>query len=158
PEQARGQDVDKRADIWAFGVVVYELLTGKMLFDAPTTSDILALVLTKDVDRNAAPAAVRPLLRRCLERDVRKRLRDIGDAPILLEETPVPQAVATPSRLPWAIVAEAAIAMVAAASLAWVHFSEQPPRPSPPLRFEIPAPANASLANVHSVSPDGRYL
>ena len=84
PEQARGHNVDKRADIWAFGVVVYELLTGKPLFDAPTVTDTLAAVLTKEPGLTPVPERLRPLLRRCLERDPRQRLRDIGDARALL--------------------------------------------------------------------------
>jgi serine/threonine-protein kinase len=69
PEQARGHKVDKRADIWAFGVVVYEILTGRRLFDADNVSDVLAQVLTKELPLDAAAPRFRPLLRRCLERD-----------------------------------------------------------------------------------------
>ena len=79
PEQARGQKVDKRADIWAFGVVLYEMLTGKRLFDGETVSDSLAAILTDEPDLTPAPARTRPLLARCLEKDPKKRLRDIGD-------------------------------------------------------------------------------
>ncbi len=90
PEQARGHEVDKRADIWAFGVLLYEMLTGRRLFEAPSISDTLAAVLRAELDWSALPADVptnvRILLRRCLERDVRKRLRDIGDAWIDLEQ------------------------------------------------------------------------
>ena len=80
PEQARGQSVDKRADIWAFGVVLYEMLSGKRLFDAGTLPDSLAAVLTRDPDLTPTPAKTRLLLARCLEKDPKKRLRDIGDA------------------------------------------------------------------------------
>ena len=84
PEQARGKAVDKRADIWAFGVVVFEMLTGRRLFEGETLSDTLAAVLTKEVDWSRLPAAtpssIRQLLRRCLERDPTRRLRDIGEA------------------------------------------------------------------------------
>ena len=84
PEQARGRAVDKRADIWAFGVVLFEMLTGKRLFGGETVSDVLAAVLTREVDWTAlppgTPAGVHRLLRRCLDRDPRTRLRDIGEA------------------------------------------------------------------------------
>jgi dipeptidyl aminopeptidase/acylaminoacyl peptidase len=87
PEQARGRAVDKRTDIWAFGVVLFEMLTGKRLFDAETVSDVLAAVLTRQVDWSAlpkgTPPGVRLLLRRCLDRDCKNRLRDIGEARVL---------------------------------------------------------------------------
>ena len=90
PEQARGRSVDKRADIWAFGCVLYEMLAGGRPFDGETVSDVLAAVLAKDADWSALPAAtpakVRELLQRCLEKDPKRRMRDIGDARIELEE------------------------------------------------------------------------
>ena len=91
PEQARGKRVDKRADIWAFGVVLFEMLTGKRLFAGETVSDTLAAVLTRDPDWNAlppaTPASLRRLLRRCLERDPKRRLHDIADARIEMDES-----------------------------------------------------------------------
>ncbi len=86
PEQARGLAVDKRADIWAFGVVLYEMLTGKRLFEGATITDSLAAVLKEEPDLTLVAAKTRRLLRRCLEKDPKKRLRDIGDAMALLEE------------------------------------------------------------------------
>jgi serine/threonine protein kinase len=88
PEQARGKAVDKRADIWAFGVVLYEMLTGQRLFEGETVSDTLIEVATKEPDWNRVPAKVQRLLRRCLEKDPKKRLRDIGEAWFALEDTP----------------------------------------------------------------------
>jgi len=89
PEQARGKRVDRRADIWAFGVVLFEMLTGRRLFQGETVTDTLAAVLKTDPDWSLLPAEtpgrVRELLRRCLERDPRQRLRDIGDARVELE-------------------------------------------------------------------------
>ncbi len=83
PEQARGLPLDKRADVWAFGCVLYELLTGRLAFAAATVTDTLAAVLHQEPDWAALPAGVPPaistLLRRCLEKDVRQRRRDIGD-------------------------------------------------------------------------------
>jgi len=88
PEQARGKNVDKRADIWAFGVVLYEMLTGRRAFDGDEISDILAAVLRQDIDWTAVPVDTPPrlrrLLERCLDRDPKTRLRDIGEARVLL--------------------------------------------------------------------------
>ena len=105
PEQARGQDVDKRADIWAFGVVLSEVLTGRGLFAGPTISDTLAAVLKTEPDVAAVPAAVRPIVERCLRKDPRRRWRDIGDVRVALEEgLPIVQ-VRDPhhSKLPWVV-------------------------------------------------------
>ena len=86
PEQAAGKSVDKRADIWAFGVVLYELLTGEPAFKGDAVSEILAAVLKDRPDLERVPAQTRRLLRRCLERDPKDRLRDIADAWALLDE------------------------------------------------------------------------
>jgi len=90
PEQARAKSVDKRADIWAFGVVLYEMLAGAPLFDGETVSDTLAAVLTREFDSTplppATPAAIRRLLRRCLERNPKNRLHDIADARIVIDD------------------------------------------------------------------------
>ena len=90
PEQARGLAVDKRTDIWAFGCVLYEMLTGRKAFASDTILDTLTAVVEKDPDWTASPrrrrAYLRRLLRRCLEKDPTRRLRDIGDARVELEE------------------------------------------------------------------------
>ncbi len=90
PEQARGKSVDRRADIWAFGCVLYECLTGRRPFAGDTVSDTIAKILERDPDFTALPAAtpprVRELIQRCLDKDAKHRLRDIGDARIVLEE------------------------------------------------------------------------
>ncbi len=135
PEQARGGSVDKRADIWAFGVVLWEMLTGARLFAADTVSDTLAGVLRQEVDLGALPSevpwAVRQLLRRCLERNPKDRLHDIADARIVLDEVIAGKSEAPPAAeasapaaaapawrraLPWAI---AALALAAALGV-WV--------------------------------------
>ena len=85
PEQARGEAVDARADIWAYGVVLYEMLTGKRLFGGKNTSDTLAAVLTEEPDWSRIPARVRRLLRSCLQKDPKQRLHHIADAKLLLE-------------------------------------------------------------------------
>ena len=86
PEQAAGQSVDKRADIWAFGVVLWEMVTGERLFEGDTVRQILAAVLTKEPEWERAPLKLRRLIRSCLQRDVNCRLRDMGDMSLLLEE------------------------------------------------------------------------
>ena len=97
PEQARGEPVDKRTDIWAFGCVLYELLTGRALFARNSVADTLAVVVAHEPDfaelPSAVPPGVRDLLRRCLEKDVRRRLRDIGDASICLDAPAAPAAI-----------------------------------------------------------------
>jgi serine/threonine-protein kinase len=124
PEQARGAAVDKRADIWAFGCVLYEMLTGRATFRGETTSDILASVLKEDPDWSALPAdtprPVHRLLRRCLLRDRRERLHDIADAHFDMDEgctdqePPVVPPAPRPSQLwPWAVAAALAIALAA---------------------------------------------
>jgi serine/threonine protein kinase len=94
PEQARGGAVDKRTDVWAFGCVLFELLAGTPTFDGRSTPDVLVQVLTRDPDWSrlpqAAPASVRRLLQRCLQKDKQRRLRDIGDALLELDEDPDP--------------------------------------------------------------------
>jgi hypothetical protein len=95
PEQARGQPVDRRTDIWAFACVLYEMLTGHQAFSGATVSDVIAGILERDVDWTRLPArtpqALMRLLRRCLEKDSKKRLRDIGDARIELDEASAPE-------------------------------------------------------------------
>ncbi len=135
PEQARGQRVDKRADVWAFGVVLYEMLTGERLFQGKTTSDVLASVLTKEPDLKNVPLRVRPLLKRCLEKDPQRRLRDIGDAMSIIENTPE-RTEARGSRPAWAVAAALALALIVLSIWApWrqtaveerpVQFSNQP--------------------------------
>jgi Tol biopolymer transport system component/predicted Ser/Thr protein kinase len=116
PEQVKGGPIDKRADIWAFGVILYEMLTGRSLFRRPTVADTLVAVSTQDPDWELVPLKARRLLRRCLERDPKRRLRDIGEFPFLIEETPAETARVSRRILPWAL---AAILALATALLAW---------------------------------------
>jgi Tol biopolymer transport system component len=100
PEQARGKKVDRRADIWAFGVILFEMLTGERLYSGETVTDIIAAVVTREPDWSKlpgdTPVALRRLLKRCLQKDPRKRLRDIGDAALELTEEPEVE-IAAPS-------------------------------------------------------------
>ena len=134
PEQVRGTHVDKRADIWAFGVVLYELLTGRKAFTGATATDLLAASLRADPDWTALPAGtpheIRRLLERCLERDRQKRLRDIGDAWLLPEETPIQERPA--SRPAWLWLALGFL--LAAGGAAVFSIGRQPADPSPALR------------------------
>jgi len=172
PEQARGKAVDKRADIWAFGVVFFEMLTGERLFTGETVSDILAAVLTRDLGLGALPAttptAIRQLLRRCLERSPRNRLHDIADARIVLDEAiqgrsaDEPAAVGSPTAvprsgfgatLPW--VAGLALGALIASLAGWGLGLRAVPASS--MRFR----AVTSFAGVQvqpALSPDGRSV
>ncbi len=174
PEQAKGRPVDQRADIWAFGVVFYEMLTGRKLFHAETISETLAAVLRDEVSMDALPgglpASVRTLLQRCLHREPHMRLRDIGEARITLaaeslaSEEPVvePTAVEVSSRrsrtLPWILVA--LLSVVAVLSL-WRVLTE-PVEESPLLTLTAPIPAGLQLPfdqmGAMALSPDGETL
>jgi serine/threonine-protein kinase len=134
PEQARGKPADKRADIWSFGVVLFEMLTGRATFEGETVSDTLAAVLRADLDWKRLPAdtpmRVRRLLNHCLQRDPKRRLRDIGDAWLEID-APAEAAPAAPAprgalhQLPWAVAALLAIA----AAWGWLHTPPAAPRP-----------------------------
>src|ERR1035437_7548965 len=168
PEQARGQPVDRRADIWAFGVVFYELLTGAMLFgDGKNVSDSLAAVLTREPDFNAlpkdTPPRVRRILEHCLRKDPKQRLRDIGDARILLDE-PEPEApVAAPARrwIPWSVAGVLGIALLSAGAT-WLRPKTAGPSLAA-MRFLLPLPPGTSASIRYAApqavpSPDGRHL
>jgi Tol biopolymer transport system component len=167
PEQARGQAVDKRTDIWAFGCVLLEMLTGRAAFARDTLSDTIAAILEREPDwQLPAPAAsVRPLLQRCLEKDARNRLRDIGDAMALVDAATraVDAAPASRARERW-LGGIAAAAVISATALgAWI-FSRPAAAPSELMRFAVPPPDGQRIApgdaasGAIALSPDGRQI
>jgi eukaryotic-like serine/threonine-protein kinase len=158
PEQARGKVVDKRADIWSWGVMLYELLTGERLFQGEDTTETLAAVIHKQPDLEKAPPQVRNLLSRCLEKDRKNRLRDIGDARYLSQATAVP-APALPSRAPVAWIAAALFAVIAALTgfIAWQRLHEEPPALTT-LSFPAPERGFEPVFPTEAVSPDGRCV
>jgi predicted Ser/Thr protein kinase len=160
PEQARGQDVDKRADIWAFGVVVYEMLTGRKLFEGPTMSDTLAAVLTKQPDLASAPPKVRRLLELCLTHDVRQRLRDISGARVALDQ-PVVEAPRVSSNIyRWTSIALALTVIAASAGL-WraLHGKAgDAPRPLMRLSVDLGPDATTGPGITAAISPDGSRI
>jgi len=174
PEQARGKTVDKRADIWAFGAVLFEMMTGNKPFPGEDVSHVLARVIERDPEWSALPPALPPALgaylRRCLVKDPRQRVRDIGDVRLALEgvfETVAPHPTAFGPRptsaaaraLPWAVAAAFAVV----AMLLWAPWRTQTPVDRPLVRLDVdlgsevslPAPGRASSV---SISPDGTRL
>jgi serine/threonine-protein kinase len=179
PEQARGRPVDRRADIWAFGVILYEMLAGRRAFEGDDISITLAAVLKDDVDWHALPADTPPhlrtLLRRCLQKDPQRRLPHIGVARIDIEEnqsgmlttavvsTAADAAAAKRSTSLWRRLMPAAVAAVIAAGLtATVATVLRPTSRAPIVRFRIPLPQGmnyvAPARQVLAVSPDGSAL
>jgi eukaryotic-like serine/threonine-protein kinase len=176
PEQARGKSVDKRTDIWAFGCVLYDMLTGKQAFDGEDITEILAAVVKTEPDWQALPAAtpvkVRDLLRRCLQKDKTLRLRDAGDACIEIQEAlsaPVPanpmNAVA--SKLGgWRLPALVSLAVLVVAGLVGSVAWTLKPAPAPPAvpvvaRFTVALRPNEQIAlgsGGLAISPDGTYI
>jgi serine/threonine protein kinase len=177
PEQASGKPVDKRSDLWSFGVVLFEMLTGRRLYDGETMSHVIAAVLTKEPDWSAlspaTPAAIRRLLRRCLEKDRRKRIADAGDARLDIEEALNPQVttgVGTTTTLaarPVVWMCVSAVLALALVALAWVQLRE--PRTTtrtvasrfhftlaPPAGQPFPDVTGASMAPL--ISPDGQWV
>jgi Tol biopolymer transport system component len=164
PEQARGRDADKRADIWAFGCVLYEMLTGKQAFAGETVTDVIAAVVTREPDLAHlppdTPAGIRWLLARCLQKDPRLRFRDAADAALLLDPTATPGApvVASSQRrqLPWILGGGAAAIALIALGVAAAGYWRAPTASSPPLIFDIAV--NAPLNQRIVISPDGRQI
>jgi Tol biopolymer transport system component len=173
PEQAKGKPVDRRADIWAFGCVLYEMLTGKQAFGGDAVTETLAAVLKNEPDWSLLPTStpmrVRVLLQRCLQKDPKQRLRDIGDARISLDEvlSGAPEgtaalAAAVPvwrRAFPWAA---GILAVIITAVAVWNLKPFRAPPPKPVTRFTITLPPGQHLAGLPrlalALSPDGNLL
>jgi eukaryotic-like serine/threonine-protein kinase len=169
PEQLRGQTVDKRTDIWAFGCVLYEMITGRPAFARQTVSDTAAAILERDVDwepmRSTAPAAVCQLIRHCLAKDPRHRLRDIGDARLRIDE--ILSAASGPVEAPalgrthvWRWASAVLALALLAAGLAW-YLAARQPAAAPPAQFTLSFAGqdpDVAVRTVPSPSPDGRYF
>jgi eukaryotic-like serine/threonine-protein kinase len=163
PEQARGLKVDKRTDIWAYGVILFEMLTGKPLFAGETITDIIAAVVKNEPDFTALPLRFRELVRACLEKDPKQRLRDAGDAKRFLSRdregtggANITASAPSQSRLGFAAWGVAALFLITSAALAFVHFREARPEQHS-VRFQIAPPEKTSIP-FFRLSPDGRTL
>ena len=174
PEQAKGRPADKRSDVWAFGCVLYEMLTGTRAFGGEDVADTLANVLKSDPDWTAlpsdVPAHIRTLLARCLEKDRRQRIADIAVAQFLLNDpsafatTGTTLAAQTSQRRPVALVVMSSVAAAAVAAAAWLAVRPAPTQlPHPVTRFTIAVPPNTNVGggatqpNI-ALSPDGLRL
>ena len=161
PEQAKGKAADRRSDIWSFGVIVFEMLTGKRLFQGESAVEILGGVLNQEPEISAAPVRVHRLLRWCLEKDRKQRLASISDARrLLVENEAATSAAAAPSRsrFGWVAWGLAVIGCTAAVSLAAWMFLRPVPLPEV-TRFEIHAPEGSTLPlSPPAPSPDGRTI
>jgi len=170
PEQARGKTVDKRTDIWAFGCVLYEMLTGKQAFCGETLSDTIAAVLAKDPTWEALPPAppakVRDLPRRCLQKDAQRRLRDIGDARIDIEEAlaaPAMAATTSAAAIPlsagWrrALILGLGVLPLVAVVTGLAVWNLKPTPQRPVIRFTMSLPPGQHLRSI-AISPDGTRL
>ncbi len=163
PEQARGKKVDRRADIWSFGVVLWEMLTGHKLFEGDTVTDVLAAVLTREVDLDVLPPAASPSLRRllarCLERQPRDRLQWIGDARLELQDVndpPPHERDAPPSRswIGWAVAVVAIV--IGCSAIAWSVLQPKG-RSSEPIHLEL-ADAGFTSSSNSSIAPNGQMV
>ena len=165
PEQAKGKPVDQRADIYAFGVVLYEMLTGKRLHHGETTTEVLASVIKEEPQWDKVPVQVQRLLRRCLEKDPNKRLRHIGDVMELVDDAPaatvsVPATV-EPRRRRWVVVGSALACVLAAAVAGLAVWLLKSAPPKPVTRFVMSLPPGQQLTMARTaivISPDGTRL
>jgi eukaryotic-like serine/threonine-protein kinase len=156
PEQARGKPVDKRCDIWAFGVLLYEMLSGRRPFEGETVSDTLAAVLTQEPHWEQIPERMAHLLRTCLEKDPKRRLRDIGDAQLFLN-APSERIRSSPAPRRWYPIILATLGIAALGTSITLLLRQ--PVPGNAVRFRVTAPENSRLSTrTPRLSPDGRHL
>ncbi|HSF17406.1 MAG TPA: serine/threonine-protein kinase [Vicinamibacteria bacterium] len=172
PEQAKGKRVDKRADVWAFGAVLYEMLAGKRAFAGNDVSETLAHVMMKDPDWEAlppeTPGALRQVLRLCLVKDAKRRVRDIADVRLTMEgefeteaESSPGDPVRTSRRPSWAVAVALALALATATGVAVRSLEPEASRPISRLAIPLPAEILASGGNgrhLLALSPDGSRL
>jgi serine/threonine protein kinase len=167
PEQAKGKEVDKRSDIYAFGIVFYEMLSGAPPHKGDTLQETLASVLKDEPDLNQVPAQAHRLLKRCLEKDPQKRLRHIGDVMALLDDAPAPSSATQPAstapapktKRNWLRPAVAILLLLAGVTLGALYFRSPPPAVQE-VRSQIPKPEGLTFnAGIQAaISPDGRWL
>ena len=161
PEQATGHAADRRADIWAFGVVLHEMVTGSRLFSGQTTPEILSNVLAQTPNLDGLPAPVRVVVEKCLRKDPRKRWQWIGDVRLALEEAPEPRpASERPSQsraTSWALAATAILFAIAFAVVSVLYLSRNLPS-LPAARFTVAIPGDNAEAARFELSPNGRIL
>jgi Tol biopolymer transport system component len=161
PEQARGHAADQRSDIWAFGVVLSEMVSGRRLFDGEAISDTIAAVLTRDPELEDVPPSLRRLVRGCLAKDPRQRLRHIGDALALVDESSATATVGPRRRgWPWTYLTASVLLLGLAAALIWLSLR---PRVADDevTRFYVDAPSGGAFNYTYtatSLSPDGRNM
>jgi serine/threonine-protein kinase len=145
PEKAKGKPVDKRADIFAFGVVLYEMATGERLFQGETVSESLASIIKEEPNWTRVPARLQRLLHKCLEKDPKKRLRDIADWPELLDGEERAPASSRPQTGTAGWIAAGVFALLSV-GLAYVHLREKPTETGV-IRSSIPAPENTAFGS-----------
>jgi Tol biopolymer transport system component len=164
PEQAKGKAVDRRADIWALGCILYECLAGKRAFEGETVTETLAAILKGDPDwqvlPHTVPENIRFVLRRCLDKDTSRRFRDAADVRIEMEEARPTDRATIRVKHSWLAWGVAGISILALSAVLFIHFGEKTPTPSKPARLQIALPDNVNLAvNVaFAISPDGSCL